>query len=111
MICLFNQSVFLVWTISEATLIFSWTYDESFFLNIPNNWPICADGPSKLWGIWGYFQLNYQLTFCNFMPLFIDFPLTNQYHYKKLRFKRNFLLGLGYEFWLQIFIDLAIMRP
>ena len=24
-----------------------------FFKNIPNNWPIWADGPNKLWGIWG----------------------------------------------------------
>ena len=24
-----------------------------FFKNILNNWPIWADGPNKLWGIWG----------------------------------------------------------
>ena len=24
-----------------------------FFKNIPNNWPIWADGPNELWGIWG----------------------------------------------------------
>ena len=23
------------------------TFDESFFKNIPNNWPIWADGPNK----------------------------------------------------------------
>ena len=30
-----------------------WTYDVSFFskVHVPNNWPIWADGPNKLWGI------------------------------------------------------------
>ena len=31
-----------------------WTCDESLiFKNNPNNWQIWADGPNKLWGIWG----------------------------------------------------------
>ena len=24
--------------------------------NIPNDWPIWADGPKQLWGIWGIFS-------------------------------------------------------
>ena len=30
-----------------------WICDESFSQNIPNNWPIWADGPNRLWDFWG----------------------------------------------------------
>ena len=53
------------------------------FLNIPNNWPIWADGLNKLWGI---SSLNYQHTICHCVSLVHDFPLINHFFYKKLRF-------------------------
>ena len=35
----------------------------SFFKNIPNNWPIWAEGPNVLWGIWGISGLTLVICF------------------------------------------------
>ena len=46
------------------------------FLNIPNNWPIWADGMNWLWGISSW---NYQNTICHCVSLVNDFPLINHF--------------------------------
>ena len=52
----------------------------------------------------GYFQLNFPRTFCHFVFLVHDFPLTNYI----LFLKKKHFLGLGYEFCLQKIRNLAI---
>ena len=64
---------------------------KPFFKNIPNNWPIGADGLNELWVIWGI------SSFTNYVCI-ISTKINTIY------------LDLGCEFGLQTIEDLAIMR-
>ena len=79
---------------------------RAFFKNIPKN---------ELWGIWGTSSSSYQAPFCHWVSLVHEFPLINQYFYKKRKILRHFkvisILGLGYKCGLQRNRDLAIMSP
>ena len=86
-----------------------WTCDESFFSKIFQIIGRFGRMGRINCGVLGYFQSNYQHTFCHCVFLVHDFSLINHHFYKKPKILSH--IYLEYEVGQQKVRHLAIMRP